>query len=266
MGEVLRHGFRMPDPVLSFRGRSRRELTWQSSLGRYVGCPGDAVGCPMVPTGLPRRGAPRNDNAKTWGMPKRSLDCRVAALLAMTKGGTGMGEVVRHGFRMPGPVLSLRGRSRRELTWQSSLRRYAGCRGDAVGCRMVPLDCRVAALLAMTTGGSGGRYGFVSGFWAYHPMLSLRARQGVAIRSPHFLSLRGRSRRELTWQSSLRRDAGLPGRCGGLPDGSAGLPGRCAPRNDKREDGNGRGGTRPSFRAYHPTLSLRARLGRGNPV
>jgi hypothetical protein len=156
MGEVLRHGFRMPDPVLSFRGRSRRELTWQSSLGRYVGCPGDAVGCPMVPTGLPRRGAPRNDNAKTWGMPKRSLDCRVAALLAMTKGGTGMGEVVRHGFRMPGPVLSLRGRSRRELTWQSSLRRYAGCRGDAGVAQWFRLDCRVAGLLAMTTQKHGG--------------------------------------------------------------------------------------------------------------
>jgi hypothetical protein len=27
--------------------------------------------------------------------------------------------------------MSLRGRSRRELTWQSSLRRHAGCRGDA---------------------------------------------------------------------------------------------------------------------------------------
>ena len=27
-----------------------------------------------------------------------------------------------------------------------------GCRGDAVGCRMVPLDCHLAMLLAMTTG------------------------------------------------------------------------------------------------------------------
>jgi hypothetical protein len=45
----------------------------------------------------------------------------------------------------------------------------------------------------------------------------------------------------------------------GLPNDSAGLPRRCAPRNDKREDGNGRGGTRPGFRAYHPALSLRAR-------
>ena len=121
MGEVLRHGFRMPDPVLSFRGRSRRELTWQSSLGRYVGCPGDAVGCPMVPTGLPRRGAPRNDNAKTWGMPKRSLDCRVAALLAMTTGGTEMGEVVssRCSDAWPSAVIARKVSKRTDVAIQS---------------------------------------------------------------------------------------------------------------------------------------------------
>jgi hypothetical protein len=44
-------------------------------------------GMPDATAGLPRRYAPRNDNAKIWGMPKRPLDCRVAALLAMTKGG-----------------------------------------------------------------------------------------------------------------------------------------------------------------------------------
>ena len=52
-----------------------------------------------------------------------------------------------------------------------------------------------------------------------HTLLSLRARQGVAIRSPHFLSLRGRSRRELTWQSSLRRYAGCGGDAVGCPNG-----------------------------------------------
>jgi hypothetical protein len=84
---------------MSLRGRSRRELTWQSSLRRYAGCQGDAVGgggdavgCRTRSAGLPRRCAPRNDNAKTWGMLKRSLDCRVATLLAMTKGRTGMGD------------------------------------------------------------------------------------------------------------------------------------------------------------------------------
>ena len=41
--------------------------------------------------------------------------------------------------------------------------------------------------------------------------LSLRARQGVAIQSPHLLSLRGRSRRELMWQSSLMRYMGCRG-------------------------------------------------------
>ncbi|MDA1046987.1 MAG: hypothetical protein O3A82_08690, partial [Verrucomicrobia bacterium] len=63
----------------------------------------------------------------------------------------------RQGVAIRSPhFLSLRGRSRRELTWQSSLKRHVGCRGDAVGCPMVPLDCRVATLLAMTTGGGGG--------------------------------------------------------------------------------------------------------------
>ena len=99
------------------------------------------------------------------------LDCRVAALLAMTKGRTGMGEVGRvpvfghislRCHCEPGrawqsgllTLLSLRGRSRRELTWQSSLMRHVGCRGDAVEGPMVPLDCHVGALplLAMTTG------------------------------------------------------------------------------------------------------------------
>ena len=29
---------------------------------------------------------------------------------------------------------------------------------------------------------------------------------------------------------------GMPGRCGGLPDGSAGLPRRCSPRNDVKSE------------------------------
>ena len=39
----------------------------------------------------------------------------------------------------------------------------------------------------------------------------------------------------------------------------AGLPRRYAPRNDKREDGNGRDDARPVFRMRPTTLSLRAR-------
>jgi hypothetical protein len=68
--------------------------------------PGRCGGLPEGSAGLPRRFAPRNDN-----------------------GGDGNGRGgTRYGFRMPDPVLSLRGRSRRELSWQSSLRRDAGCR------------------------------------------------------------------------------------------------------------------------------------------
>jgi hypothetical protein len=53
------------------------------------------------------------------------------------------------------------------------------------------------------------------------------------------LSLRGRSQRELTWQSSLRRDAGVAGAMRELPNGSAGLPcrGFAPPRNDNGESG-----------------------------
>jgi hypothetical protein len=113
--------------------------------------------------------------------------------------------------------LSLRGRSRRELTWQSSLKRHVGCRGDAVGCPMVPLDCRVAALLAMTTVGSGGRGGFVSGLGTYP--LCCHCEPGRAWQSGllTFLSLRGRSRRELTWQSSLKCHVGCRGDAVGCP-------------------------------------------------
>jgi hypothetical protein len=42
-------------------------------------------------------------------------------------------------------TLSLRARR----VWQSSRGRYVGCRDDAGGCPMVPLECRVAALLTM---------------------------------------------------------------------------------------------------------------------
>jgi hypothetical protein len=91
-----------------------------------------------------------------WDARWFRLDCRVAALLAMTTEETGMGGVVRHGFRMPGPVLSLRGRSRRELTWQSSLRRDAGCRGDAVGCPMVPTGLPRRCAPRNDNGGNGG--------------------------------------------------------------------------------------------------------------
>jgi hypothetical protein len=97
--------------------------------------------------GLPRRCAPRNDNGESGGRGgARSLDCRVATLLAMTTGGSG-----GRGGRVPvfGRI-ALRCHCESVRAWQSSLMRYAGCRDDAMGCRMVPLDCRVATLLAMT--------------------------------------------------------------------------------------------------------------------
>ena len=65
-------------------------------------------------------------------------------------------------------------------------------------------------------GESGGRGSARPGFRAYRSTLSLRARQGVAIQSG-------------SWR-------GMPGRCGGLPDGSAGLPRRCSPRNDVKSE------------------------------
>ena len=77
-------------------------------------------GLPDATAGLPRRCAPRNDNAKTWGMPKRSLDCRVATLLAMTKGRTGMGEMMRVPFFGCVPQ---RCHCEPVRAWQSGLRR-----------------------------------------------------------------------------------------------------------------------------------------------
>ncbi|MDA0724928.1 MAG: hypothetical protein O3B25_11775 [Verrucomicrobia bacterium] len=64
--------------------------------------------------------------------------------------------------------VSLRGRSRRELTWQSSLGRYVGCPDDAMGCLMVPLDCRVrtVSFLAMTGCGGDEQCGSRSAEWA----------------------------------------------------------------------------------------------------
>ena len=127
-------------------------------------------------------------------------------------------------------LLSLRGRSRRELTRQSSLRRYMGCRGCGE-CRMIRLDCRVATLLEMTkrgrewarwdgsaglphrgcapsrndNGGTGmggvvaSRFSGVS----LYAVIASPAGRGNPVSS--LLSLRGRSRRELTWQSSRDR-------------------------------------------------------------
>jgi hypothetical protein len=50
-------------------------------------------------------------------------------------------------------TLSLRARR----VWQSSRGRYVGCRDDAGGCPMVPLECRVAALLTMAGRQAGTR-------------------------------------------------------------------------------------------------------------
>ena len=69
--------------------------------------------------------------------PARSLDCHVAALLAMTMLWAWCFIPV---FRAHPPKLSLRGRSRRELTWQSSRGRGAGCPRRCVpqGCHCEP--------------------------------------------------------------------------------------------------------------------------------
>jgi hypothetical protein len=142
-----------PSAVIARKVSKRTDVAIQSEA--LHGMPGRCGGCRTRSAGLPRRYAPRNDNAKTWGMLKRPPDCRVA--------------VLRPGFRAyplcchcePGRAwqsglltfMSLRGRSRRELRWQSSLRRYAGCGGDAVGCRTrsAGLPRQADAFLAMTT-------------------------------------------------------------------------------------------------------------------
>ena len=49
----------------------------------------------------------------------------------------------RNHIRASPTTLSLRGRSRRELTWQSSRERYMGCRGRCGRCPMRSRDCRV---------------------------------------------------------------------------------------------------------------------------
>ncbi len=52
-------------------------------------------GLPDGSAGLPRRCAPRNDKGGKWRAGTLPLGCRVAALLAMTTGGTGLGGVGR---------------------------------------------------------------------------------------------------------------------------------------------------------------------------
>jgi hypothetical protein len=80
-----------PSAVIARKVSKRTDVAIQSEA--LHGMPGRCGGCRTRSAGLPRRYAPRNDNAKTWGMLKRPPDCRVAALLAMTTGRTGMGEV-----------------------------------------------------------------------------------------------------------------------------------------------------------------------------
>jgi hypothetical protein len=138
MGGASRFSDAWPSAVIARKVSKRTDVAIQSEA--LCGMPGDAGGCLMVPTGLPRRWAPRNDNAKTWGLPKRSLDCRVAALLAMTKGMPGRcGGCPMVPTGLPGRWAP---RNDNAKTWRMPKR---------------SLDCRVAALLAMTTGGSGGR-------------------------------------------------------------------------------------------------------------
>ena len=87
------------------RGNPVGDVMWDAGTMR---------GLPYAVAGLPRRGfaPPRNDkegSGERGGMVP--LDCRVATLLAMTSGGTGMGGVLRVTVfgRIP-PALSLRAR------------------------------------------------------------------------------------------------------------------------------------------------------------
>ena len=109
------------------------------------------------------------------------LDCRVATLLAMTSGGTGMGEVLRVSVfgRIP-PALSLRARQGVAIHTLSVIARKVSKRTDVAiqsgtnrrrgegpqGCPTRPLDCRVATLLAMTRVGTGmggvDRFGWIA--------------------------------------------------------------------------------------------------------
>jgi hypothetical protein len=128
---------------------------------------------------------------------ERPLDCRVrlTPLLAMTKmwsGGRGGSSRFRDAFPL---VLSLR--ARQGVAIQSGI--LCGMPGRCGSCPMVPLDCRVrlTPLLAMTRCEVAGvmvRHGLGMPF---RLMLSLRARQGVAIQS-----------------GSL---CGVPSRCGDYP-------------------------------------------------
>ena len=163
--------------------------------------------------------------------------------------------------------------------------------GRCGSCRMVPVDCRVGAvlLLAMTKVGTGMGGVVHNGLGMRPPQgCHCEPHRGVAVQSDAFRGMPGRcdglpehpagspsqdyfipcnveiARRHalrfsgvfpcavIARKVSKRTDVaiqsealcGMPGRCGGLPDGSAGLPRRCAPRNDK-----GGGG--------QPTLGLR---------
>jgi hypothetical protein len=169
-----------------------------------VGLPWRAVWDALA--GLPRRGCapPRND-----------------------KKGAGMCGVVRHGLGMRSPPrLSLRARQGVAIQSDASCgmpRRCDGCpRAAGLPRRCAPRN---------DNGGEWWARCVRLRFSGVYPALSLRARQGAAIRSPHFLSLRGRYRRELTWQSSLMRHVGCRSDAG-VALAAAGLPRRCASRND----------------------------------
>jgi hypothetical protein len=176
------------------------------------------MGDAQTTAGLPRRCAPRND--KRWGV--------VGEVGRVTVFGRITCAVIASPFRawQSGLLtfMSLRGRSRRELTWQSSLRRHAGCRDDAVGCRTRSAGLPRRCAPRNDNGGSGGRGGFRPAFRMRPTTLSLRARQGVAIRSPHFyvIARKVSKRTDVAIQSEAL--CGMPGRCGGRRGRCGGLP------------------------------------------
>jgi hypothetical protein len=234
---------------------------WQSSLRRYVGCRDDAGGWPCAIAGLPRRDSvpPRNDNAKTGRVTKGvagmgAVGCAVAGLPCRCAPRNDKKREWWTSISDASPNVDIANHKvvwqsthfchcEPVRVWQSSLRRYAGCRDDAGGwpCAIAGLPRRDsvpprndnAKTGRVTKGGrEWARWDAVAGlprrcaprndkkreWWtsisdaspnvdiarkvskrtdvAIHTLLSLRARQGVAIQSETL--------------------CGMPGRCGGL--------------------------------------------------
>ena len=94
--------------------------------------------------------------------------------------------------------------------WQSSLRHCVGCRGDAVSCPVMRLDCRVAALLAMTGCGVVGGVGRGLVFGHIPQRCHCEPHRGAVGRVSVFgrIALRCHCEPRRAWQSSRGRYVG----------------------------------------------------------